>query len=58
MIYFNHHLQDRVHKLLFDSLTDGGFLALGSKETLTFTQFEENYAAVDGENKIYRKSRT
>src|SRR4051812_29446844 len=33
MIYFAAPLQDRVHKLLYDSLAESGILALGTKES-------------------------
>jgi len=55
MIYFNHDLQSRVHKLFHDSLAVGGFLGLGSKESLDFTPHEKSYEPVNGNAKIYRR---
>ena len=55
MIYFNRTLQARVHQLFFDSLVSGGFLALGSKETIAFTALENSYVSEDADQKIYRK---
>jgi|RhiMetdeSRZDD1v2_1073273.scaffolds.fasta_scaffold394641_1 chemotaxis protein methyltransferase CheR len=55
LIYFDRTLQQRVHKLFHDSLPTYGYLGLGSKESLRFTGFEENYEAVDRREKIYRK---
>jgi len=51
--YFNRHLQDRVHRLFYQSLVRFGFLALGSKETVRFTGHEAAYE--DLGERIYRK---
>ena len=55
LIYFDRTLQQRVHKLFYESLPVYGYLGLGSKESLRFTGFEDNYEAVDRREKIYRK---
>ncbi|HJR66902.1 MAG TPA: protein-glutamate O-methyltransferase CheR [Gemmatimonadaceae bacterium] len=55
LIYFDRTLQQRVHKLFHESLPMYGYLGLGSKESLRFTGFEDNYEAVDRREKIYRK---
>ncbi len=55
LIYFTVPLRNRVHHLLYDSLTHFGLLALGAKETLQFTEFEKRYRALDSGNKIYRR---
>ena len=55
LIYFSRPLQERVHRLLYDSLGRLGFLGLGSKETVQFTPFEHRYQALDPVHKIYRK---
>ncbi len=55
LIYFNRSLQDRVHRLLYDSLAVGGLLALGRGETIRFTPCEDRYEGVDLETKLYRK---
>jgi chemotaxis protein methyltransferase CheR len=57
LIYFNRKLQNRVLKLFYDSLCPGGFLCLGSKESLRFTDMEEKFEPVAGQEKIYRKKR-
>lgn len=57
MIYFNASLQERVHQLLYDSLPFGGFLGLGSKESLSLTNLESQYDVVDEKEKLYRKNR-
>ena len=55
MIYFGKNLQDRVHGLLYESLERLGVLALGLKESIRFTRFEQAYKEIDGAEKIYRK---
>jgi chemotaxis protein methyltransferase CheR len=55
LIYFDRELQHRVHKLFHESLPVYGYLGLGSKESLRFTGFEDNYEPVDRREKIYRK---
>lgn len=57
LIYFNKELQNRVFGLLYDSLCHFGYLALGSKESLKFTDYESKFEEVDRKNKIYRKVR-
>jgi chemotaxis protein methyltransferase CheR len=55
MIYFDRKLQNRVHGLFYESLGRFGALALGNKETLRFTEFEDRYEVVDAREKIYRR---
>lgn len=57
MIYFNNALQGRVHGLIHGSLAPFGFLALGRRESLRFTPFEECYEVVDEMEKVFRKVR-
>jgi chemotaxis protein methyltransferase CheR len=55
LIYFRPALQERVHRLLFDSLVRWGFLALGRRESLVFCPEASHYAPVrDGLN-LFRK---
>jgi chemotaxis protein methyltransferase CheR len=53
LIYFNRTLQDRVHRLLYQSLVQFGFLALGTKESARFTPHEAQYQELS--EHIYRK---
>jgi chemotaxis protein methyltransferase CheR len=55
MIYFDHSLQNRVHQLFYESLPVYGILALGSKESLRFSRYEECFETVCAPEKIYRK---
>jgi chemotaxis protein methyltransferase CheR len=55
LIYFDRQLQDRVNALFYESLVMFGILALGSKESLRFSQYEACYERLDAAQKIYRK---
>lgn len=55
LIYFNKDLQNKVVRLFSESLVKGGFLGLGSKENLMFTDVVEQFTVVDGKEKIYKK---
>ena len=55
LIYFNRELQDRVFRLFMDSLRPGGFLCLGSKETVRFSSFSENFENVIEKERVYRR---
>jgi chemotaxis protein methyltransferase CheR len=57
LIYFDRALQDRVHSLFYDSLVMLGILALGSKESLRFSQYEDCYEMLHVKERIYRKVR-
>jgi chemotaxis protein methyltransferase CheR len=57
MIYFNKALQERVHNLMYESLSTFGVLGLGNKESLKFTPRETFYERMDSRNKLYRKVR-
>ena len=56
LIYFNKELQDRVFRLFRDSLRTGGFLCLGSKETIRFSSYSDNFKNVTEKEKIYRRT--
>ncbi len=55
LIYFNRNLQNEVLKLLHNSLITGGFLALGTKESLMFSDREKKYKTLDTKQKIFKK---
>ncbi len=54
LIYFDNNLQERVLKLFDDSLPKLGYLALGSKETIKYSELQTNYKQFQKE-KIWRK---
>jgi len=55
LIYFNKDLQNRVVGLFLDSLCAGGFLCLGSKESLRFSQYVDAFEIVAEQERIFRK---
>jgi chemotaxis protein methyltransferase CheR len=55
MIYFDRTLQNRVHRLFHESLERFGILALGHKESIRFTEFEDSYEELDPQEKLYRR---
>lgn len=57
MIYFDRPLQNRVHELFHESLERFGILALGHKESIRFTGFEDRYEELDAAEKLYRRIR-
>lgn len=54
LIYFDRELQYQVLDLFNESLEDLGYLALGTKETIDFSNIAKNYRRVPA-NKIWRK---
>jgi chemotaxis protein methyltransferase CheR len=57
MIYFQLPLQQRVHRLLHESLATFGVLALGDKESLHFSGMDDRYEALDKAHKLFKKVR-
>lgn len=55
LIYFNRELQNKVFKLFYESLRNGGFLGLGSKETLRFSDYIDKFSIISEDLKIYQK---
>ncbi|HET6512903.1 MAG TPA: protein-glutamate O-methyltransferase CheR [Candidatus Kapabacteria bacterium] len=61
LIYFNKALQQRVHKLVDNSLRPEGFFVLGQKENLKHTAIEDNYSIVGSSGEpvsLYQKTLT
>jgi chemotaxis protein methyltransferase CheR len=56
LIYFNKKLQDRAFGLFHESLCHRGFLVLGSKETLDFSAYKNQFDPLVKLERIYRKS--
>lgn len=55
LIYFNKNLKNKVLGLMDDSLLPNGFLGLGTKETLDFSNISSHYAVIDNKMKMYQK---
>jgi chemotaxis protein methyltransferase CheR len=56
LIYFDRALQDRVVGLFGDALVRGGFLGLGSRESLRFSRHSGCFADFCPSEKIYRRT--
>ena len=57
LIYFNRTLQDRAVGLFRRSLCARGFLGLGAKETLRFSQHAAGFEPFGADSQIYRRAR-
>jgi chemotaxis protein methyltransferase CheR len=55
LMYFNRNLQNRVLALFHDSLCHFGFLGLGDKESLLFSEKKDCFEETDKKEKIYMK---
>jgi chemotaxis protein methyltransferase CheR len=55
MIYFNKELQDRAIGLFHDSLCFGGFLGVGSKESLRFSVWAPQFNEFSKNDRIYQR---
>ena len=55
MIYFDRALQDQVHRLFYESLVTFGVLALGAKESIHFSPFEDRFEDIDANERLYKK---
>lgn len=54
LIYFDERLQERTFRLFRDSLTQGGYLGLGSKEGIPY-KLRPGFRDIDPQKKIYCK---
>jgi chemotaxis protein methyltransferase CheR len=57
LIYFNQKLQNGVINLFYESLCPFGFLGLGNKESLLYSDKKKNFDEVDRDEKIFMKTR-
>lgn len=55
LIYFRPALQQRVHRLFYESLVRSGFLALGQRESLIFAPSSSRYQQVQDGVSVFRK---
>jgi chemotaxis protein methyltransferase CheR len=55
LIYFNQNLQNKVINLFYESLCPFGILALGSKESLLFSDKHSRFGEMDKKERIYIK---
>jgi chemotaxis protein methyltransferase CheR len=55
LIYFDRDLQDRALGLFRDALCRGGYLGVGSRETVRFTRHADAFVEVSREDRIFQK---
>lgn len=55
LIYFNKQLQNRAFGLFHESLCHRGFLGLGSKESLDFSDYAKRFEPVNRQQRVFRK---
>lgn len=55
LIYFDRKLQNKVQTLFHNSLMNGGILCLGTKESLRFTDYHEEYTVLENKQRIFKK---
>ena len=55
LIYFDRPLQERVIRLFSESLDMGGYLCLGTKESLRFSGQEDTFDVINKSLRIFRK---
>lgn len=56
LIYFNQQLQNKVIRLFYESLCPFGFLGLGNKESLLFSDCRNHFEDVDRKERIFMKT--
>jgi chemotaxis protein methyltransferase CheR len=57
LIYFKPTLQERAHRLFYDSLIRSGYLALGERESLTFCPESSRYEQLRAGVSLFHKVR-
>ncbi len=57
LIYFNQSLQSKVINLFYESLCPFGFLGLGNKESLLFSEKQKCFEEVDRREKIFMRTK-
>ncbi|GAA4418273.1 chemotaxis protein CheR [Nibrella viscosa] len=55
LIYFNKSLQNRVIRLFYESLAPLGYLAIGMKESLLFSDIRDRFEVINATAKIFRR---
>jgi chemotaxis protein methyltransferase CheR len=55
LIYFDKALQDKVHRLFYESLVRFGTLCLGNRESVRFSAYERSYEEIDPIARMYRR---
>jgi chemotaxis protein methyltransferase CheR len=57
LIYFNNNLQNDVLKLISSCLFDGGMMAIGAKESISWCEIADSFVPLVPEERIFKKSK-
>lgn len=55
LIYFDKSLQERVLSLFYESLTENGFLCLGSRESIDCSNIRDKFVVLDEKYRVFQK---
>lgn len=55
MIYFNQTLQSKVLKTIYNAISVGGFLVIGTKETLSYLYGNNEFSLINSMENIYKR---
>ncbi len=55
MIYFNSNLQDKVYRLFHKSMSSGGHLAIGIRESMVWSSIANKYLCLNQKEKVFKK---
>ena len=55
MIYFNQTLQSKIMKTLYNSVASGGFLVIGTKESLSYLYGSSEFNLINNMESIYKR---
>jgi chemotaxis protein methyltransferase CheR len=58
LIYFNRELKERALKLFYNSLVNGGFFCLGTREEIVQSSTSREFDRIDSNSRIFRKRST
>ncbi len=56
LIYFQNDLKNSIFRLFHEALCQNGFLGIGSGETLSYSQYVDNFDICDQVSRIYQKN--
>lgn len=57
MIYYNQTLEERALGIIHNSMSEGGHLAIGVKESLSHTAYKDRFVLEEAKESIYRKKK-
>lgn len=55
LIYFDKKLQSRVLNLFYESLAENGFLCLGRRESIVYSNIRDKFVVLDEKHRVFQK---